>query len=498
MIFDPLSKNKLLRVRYDVLLFSVVCLVTLTRYYQPFPVDDAAFFFRYADHIANGFGYRWNIDEIAPVGASATLWPPLISLFQWLLGIPTQQAALLLAVMLLGGTYLLAFNVTTRLWGLAGSCILLLCLLASPLVAGYAMGGMETPLTVLLLMCAICVVVYQLENKLLVAAVAAALILHKVDLAPWAIGLFVAAKANPFSPAWRRALALFVSMIIIDVLLIWLSTGHVLPISIMTKVLMSAGLVENGATPLPHTWFLKTVLLSNGYPYVLHRLPITVMFLLSLPVLFLEHRRLLYFVLIGLLGQSVVYTILPPTEAFSWYATPAVFVISVTAPAFCTSYKATAWKVASFSLALYLGIAAVSRSEATRSWFVANSNSTEADRSLAGLWVAEHTPDMFRVSTAWGNPAFFSRRKVYDFSGLNMPGNHGFEHIKNTYKPEIIILCYWRTGQGPGDAIGPVGYTAVKTFASAFKSKQDDFFTVVFARDDVIDEIPAANILPPS
>ena len=110
---DSLSQSKPLGIRYDVLLFSVVCLIALIRYYQPFPVDDAGFYFRYADHIANGFGYRWNIDEIAPIGASATLWPPLISLFQWLLGIPTQQAALLLAVMLLGGTYLLAFNVAS-------------------------------------------------------------------------------------------------------------------------------------------------------------------------------------------------------------------------------------------------------------------------------------------------------------------------------------------------------------------------------------------------
>ncbi len=498
MTTDSLSQSKPLGIRYDVLLFSVVCLIALIRYYQPFPVDDAGFYFRYADHIANGFGYRWNIDEIAPIGASATLWPPLISLFQWLLGIPTQQAALLLAVMLLGGTYLLAFNVASRLWGLAGSCILLLCLLASPLVSGYAMGGMETPLTVLLLMCAIGVVVYRLENQLLVAAVAAALILHKLDLAPWAVGLLVAAKANPFSRTWRRALALFAAMIIIYVLLIWLSTGHVLPVSITTKMLMSAGLVENGIPPLPHTWFLKTVLLSNGYPQVLHRLPITLMFLLSLPVLFREHRPLLYFLLIGLLGQSVAYTILPPTEAFSWYAAPAVFVISIAAPAFCTSFRATAWKLASFSLALFLGVAAVSSSQITRIWFEDNSRGIEADRSLAGLWVAEHTPDAFRVTTAWGNPAFFSRRRVYDFSGLNMPGNHGFEYIKDTYKPEIVILCYWQTGQDPEDPIGPAGYTAVKTFASALESKQDDFFTVVFARDDVTDKISAANRLPAS
>ena len=79
-----------------------------------------------------------------------------------------------------------------------------------------------------------------------------------------------------------------------------------------------------------------------------------------------------------------------------------------------------------------------------------------------------------------------------------MPGNHGFEYIKDTYKPEIVILCYWQTGQDPEDPIGPAGYTAVKTFASALESKQDDFFTVVFARDDVTDKISAANRLPAS
>src|ERR1700752_1805598 len=47
---------------------------------DPYVVDDAAFFYRYAENIAAGHGWRWNIEEPPVWGASAPLWPPVVAL----------------------------------------------------------------------------------------------------------------------------------------------------------------------------------------------------------------------------------------------------------------------------------------------------------------------------------------------------------------------------------------------------------------------------------
>ena len=101
--------------------------------------------------------------------------------------------------------------------------------------------------------------------------------------------------------------------------------------------------------------------------------------------------------------------------------------------------------------AIYLGVVALSAAEPTRHWFIRNSEGTESDRSLAGIWVSQHTPKHFTVLTGWGNPAYYSDRKVYDFSGLNTDFPSGSRDFVARYNPEILIFCPWRTGINPSD-----------------------------------------------
>jgi hypothetical protein len=46
----------------------------------PYLEDDAAFFLRYAENIAAGHGWRWNVEEPPVWGASAPLWPVPVAL----------------------------------------------------------------------------------------------------------------------------------------------------------------------------------------------------------------------------------------------------------------------------------------------------------------------------------------------------------------------------------------------------------------------------------
>ena len=52
-----------------------------------------------------------------------------------------------------------------------------------------------------------------------------------------------------------------------------------------------------------------------------------------------------------------------------------------------------------------------------------------------------------------------------------------------------LILCFWKTGQHPRDIPAPVGYKAAKGFASALENKQDDFYTIIFIRKDLEDQL---------
>ena len=117
------------------------------------------------------------------------------------------------------------------------------------------------------------------------------------------------------------------------------------------------------------------------------------------------------------------------------------------------------------------------------------SDCQEFDRSQAGRWVRDNTPSDFRVFTLWGNPAYYSRRYVYDASFLNRPYEAG--NLIRKYRPEILILQ-----NNPGSTpMNPVfastsgeGYKVVKVFDRSY-SKGMDYFFVVLAREDVIDRI---------
>jgi hypothetical protein len=97
----------------------------------------------------------------------------------------------------------------------------------------------------------------------------------------------------------------------------------------------------------------------------------------------------------------------------------------------------------------------------------------ENDRAEAGRWVAENTPSDFRVFTMWGNPAYYSKRYVYDGSYLN----RRFERadLVDKYKPEVVVLQA-DPGVQPTDPVFP----AVAGM---------DYFFAVLVRSDVLSRV---------
>jgi hypothetical protein len=120
---------------------------------------------------------------------------------------------------------------------------------------------------------------------------------------------------------------------------------------------------------------------------------------------------------------------------------------------------------------------------------VNNAAYTEADRSRAGMWVAAHTPENFRLAVGFGAPSFYSNRFVYDYSGLNMTGNTDYYHLVETVKPELVILCPFNSHAPPTAFRPPAGYVIAKYFDSAQRSGWNDFYAVVLVRSDVTGQV---------
>src|SRR5262245_53806698 len=95
---------------------QVFCMV---RQHPPYFEDDAAFFLRYAENLAGGHGWRWNVEEPPVWGASAPLWPVPIALGVKL-GLSAARSSLLWSwIFALSSTVMLGLLVH-RLFGALG------------------------------------------------------------------------------------------------------------------------------------------------------------------------------------------------------------------------------------------------------------------------------------------------------------------------------------------------------------------------------------------
>lgn len=125
----------------------------------------------------------------------------------------------------------------------------------------------------------------------------------------------------------------------------------------------------------------------------------------------------------------------------------------------------------------------------------------ESDRTSAGLWVKDNTPEHFRLLTFYGNPAFFSKRYTYDGSNLN--AKYEPDHIIK--RPEIIIMenANKSASSVPGsnelvlhNHPSKEDYEVVKTFFKTWRNGMN-FYITVMARKDVLSQITNKSIKPP-
>lgn len=131
------------------LLIGLLFFSIFLAYVWRFTVDDAYISFRYAKHLAEGYGLVWNVGELPVEGYTNFLWVVIIAFIHLLKLDPVFSTKIIGILALIGIVYLywkIANDVlqNNRTLGLIVFCASLAFLLANPATAIHTVSGLET------------------------------------------------------------------------------------------------------------------------------------------------------------------------------------------------------------------------------------------------------------------------------------------------------------------------------------------------------------------
>ncbi len=450
--------------------------------------DDGAFFLRYAENMLKGEFWVWNLGEAPVWGASAPLYPIIIAL-PMVLGV-SPEAAIVGVGLTLASVSLAAVTLMLghRFGFIAGLAFQAFSVLDTGMMY-FSTAGLETPLTVALLAFALWTLLYK-PNGWVIGVAAGLLMVNKLDLVPVG-GLLLLAHWLKDKRFPKVAVMAAATIALAWYGFAWWHFGAPLPNSFLTKSLHQ----NNQPKVIDWTWFGCFVFWVGIHKWLV---------CLSALALWRSARTLLpLVVLLGgmLIVHVTAYTIKYPFEPYNWYAMPSVFALlvggavglSLMAELVARYLYGKVLGSVLFTLIVLIAIFSTSiRSEMSGTAHIKMfASHHEFDRAEAGRWVDANTPENFVVYTLWGNPAYYSRRKVLDGSFLNRKFEKA-DLIKK-YRPEILILQ-----NNPGSTpMKPVfaatcakEYRVVKVFDKTYLAGMDYFFV-----EDVLEKI--RNIDPP-
>jgi len=212
-----------------------------------FPIDDAYIFRRYALNLAAGHGFSFNPGEIS-FGCTSLLWPILTA---GLVGIFTPASYNAIAFCLGGGFYVLfcagagwvVLDKTKSPWFalVAGSAMAL-----SPLMLMNSIGGMETPLTIFLVVAIAAALLAEAPRPVLLGVLFGLVSLSRPEGIYFPLGLAVAwsiarALGDKRVPAKAviKTVAVWAAFAVPAYWYVYAHTGHLLPSTYLGKIVAS-------------------------------------------------------------------------------------------------------------------------------------------------------------------------------------------------------------------------------------------------------------------
>lgn len=448
--------------------------------------DDGAFFLRYAENMVKGEFWVWNLGEAPVWGASAPLYPLIIAL-PMALGVSPESAIVGVGLALASASLAAVTLMLGHRFGFITAFGFLAFLTLATSMMYFSGAGLETPLTIALLASALWTLLYK-PNGWVIGLIAGLIIVNKLDLVPVG-GLLI--LAHWIQDKRFPRVAIIVALVIGSAWygFAWWYFGAPVPNSFLTKSLHQSSQPKT----IDWTWFGMFLFWAGVHKWFT-----------GLSAFAVWHRGRELLPLVVLLGGTlmvhlIAYTVKFPFEPYNWYAMPALFslvvgaaiglgVLSEVVSRLVSAKSLAAGTVAVLVLGLVF-ITSIEEEKIATNHIKMFASHHEFDRAEAGRWVDANTPENFVVYTMWGNPAYYSQRRVLDGSFLNRK----FEELDliTKYRPEILILQ-----NNPGSTpMAPVfaattgeDYRVVKVFDKTHSAGMDYFF-VVLARQDVLDSI---------
>lgn len=341
--------------------------------------------------MTHGAFWKYNLQETPVWGASAPLWPLLISPFIQLGLNPIFAIHFVDVSCFLTSTILMAtvFKKLFNFWiAILWVVFIGLDIRADGRLLHFIMSGLETPLTALLLSLAFFLLIPNIKSSYLLAFVVTLLAIHKIDLIPCAGILYLV-----FCFENKKIDTLSLSLIALILAswygFAWYYFGAPVPNSFITKAFHQ----EQMTKIIGHTWFIDYMLVESKRGLILF-----------LPAVYSAWRNNKYFTIFALsimITHTLAYSIKPPYEPYKWYIIPTLYsfwaiIVFGVGSAFLNYKKIQPYCIMVLVLLhLYHTIPVLIKEHA----YQKRANLWDQDRALAGVWVDKHTPPETTVYT---------------------------------------------------------------------------------------------------
>ena len=274
----------------------------------------------------------------------------------------------------------------------------------------------------------------------------------------------------------------------------WLYFGSPLPNSFETKFFHQQDFIPI----IDYQWFSTLLFLSSSHIWM----SILALFSLIFYRKFSSTEKPSIIFASGIIIiHTVVYTIHHPFEPYDWYAMPSLFALLFLASLgiFALSKLIFHTQIQfGFSIIILLCLFRISypTEQINRRNWNNYLSLFEKDRADAGRWVSKHTPEDVTVFTGWGNPAFYSQRKIIDYSFLNRKFT-SIDLIRK-HEPEIIIFQGDANSSPHEPKFRPLDYKMRKRYqiVQVFTNAHDaghDYFFAVLARKDILNQLSTTD-----
>jgi hypothetical protein len=414
--------------------------------------EDALITLRYAENLAGGHGFVFNVGERV-LGTTTPLFTVLLALLAVPAGVQAlPQLAIGLGILSDAGSAALLFALGHRARVPLGVPILAATLFAvGPYTNVTAVSGMETSLVVFLMFASLTLVLFG--RPLAASVVMGALVLCRIDGLVWVAMVVVVVMVSERRFPWREALS-FVAVLIPWIAFAMLYFGSAVPNTIAAKLVAYPVSAAPGAAHFLSIWnplheFAGPEFVKRGFDVLLGLGTLAIVrshrSLLPVPLFFGAYFGFLFFKVPGM---------------FTWYLIPLV----VCAYVIVAVGAGELWRLASrlmiplvprFAVVAALPIALVTfefqtARSACQYWALHMENERTV-REAAGRWLKERSAERATVYTeAIGFIGYYSNRYVWDSVGLvspriiefrrASPDNAWFAKSIKELRPDYIVL----------------------------------------------------------